>query len=138
MAEAKLRPIQQTVSEYIRSQPKERQADCKKLNAIFKKITGKTPVMWYGGMVGYGEYAYQYPSGHSGVCFQTGFSARKTALTLYPTSGLANQTEYLKKLGKFKTSKACLYIKRLADVDEKVLVDLLTDGYKRWKESQKK
>ena len=131
MAENKTKPTQIKVSDYIKAQAKERQADCKKLNAICKKASGKTGVMWGASIAGYGLYKYEYASGRTGECCAIGFSSRAVALTVYMMGGLAEQQDQLKKLGKFKTSKGCLYIKKLADVDEKVLEKMLSLSYKR-------
>jgi len=130
MAENKTKPTKVKVSDYIKAQAKERQADCKKLDALCKKASGSKGVMWGAGIVGYGLYKYQYASGHSGECCAIGFSSRAAALTVYMMGGLAEHTENLKRLGKFKTSKGCLYIKKMADVDEKVLENMLSASYK--------
>jgi hypothetical protein len=90
-----------------------------------KKITGEEPKMWGPTIVGFGQYHYKYESGHEGEACLTGFSPRKQNLTLYVMPGLAESTDLLKKLGKHKAAKGCLYIKRLADVDLDVLKKLI-------------
>jgi hypothetical protein len=91
-----------------------------------KEITGQPPKMWGPTIVGCGEYHYVYASGHEGDTCLTGFSPRKDALVLYFTAGLEERfAAQLAKLGKVKTSKGCLYIKKLADVDLAVLRDMI-------------
>ncbi|MCZ6766699.1 MAG: DUF1801 domain-containing protein [bacterium] len=92
---------------------------------MMKKITGTRPTMWGTSIVGFGKYHYKYDSGREGDWFQTGFSPRKQALTLYIMAGFSRYDALLKKLGKFKTGKSCLYIKKLDDVDQRVLKELI-------------
>ena len=92
---------------------------------MMKKITGEQPTMWGESMVWFGSYHYKYASGREGDWFLTGFSPRKQALTLYLMCGLEKQAALLKKLGKYKTGKSCLYIKKLEDVDTAVLKELI-------------
>ena len=131
MAKNKTQPTKAKVGDYIKALPKERKADCKKLDAICQKASGQKPYMYGSSIVGYGLYKYEYASGHSGECCAIGFSSRVTALTVYMMGGLAEHADSLKKLGKHKTSKGCLYIKNLADVDEKILHDMLRQSYKK-------
>ena len=76
-------------------------------------------------MVGFGDYHYVYASGHEGDCFLTGFSPRKSALTLYFLCGMHRFADQIKKLGKCKASKGCLYVKKLDDVDLGVLREMI-------------
>jgi hypothetical protein len=96
---------------------------------MMKDVTGLEPKMWGPSMVGFGFYHYKYDSGHEGDCFMMGFSPRKSALTLYITSDLGRFEAMLKKLGKHKTGKSCLYIKKLADVDVTVLRKMMETGF---------
>lgn len=102
-----------------------RQADCRELTALMRQITGEIPVMWGASMVGFGRYHYQYESGRSGEWFLLGFSPRKSDLTLYVMSGFENAADLMAALGKYKTGKSCLYIKKLADIDPLALKSLL-------------
>lgn len=86
--------------------------------------------MWGSSIVGFGSYHYRYESGREGNWFRTGFSPRKNDLTIYCVSGVKRHPELLKKLGKFKTGVSCLYLKRLADVDLKVLENLIESSIK--------
>lgn len=107
----------------------QRRADAFQLVEIMKEITGQQPKLWGPTMVGFGEYHYVYDSGHEGDSFLAGFSPRKSALVLYFMAGLEERfASQLPKLGKFKSSKGCLYIKRLADVDLAVLRDMIREN----------
>jgi hypothetical protein len=100
--------------------------DCKTLVGLMEAATGAKARMWGTSIVGFGDYRYRSPAtGREGDWFQMGFSPRKGALTLYLLSGVHRHGELLKKLGKHKTSKSCLYIKRLEDVDAGVLKKLI-------------
>lgn len=88
-------------------------------------ITGEPAKMWGPSIIGFGTYHYVYASGREGDWMITGFSPRKTALTLYLMSGVEREKELLEKLGKYKTGKSCLYVKRLSDVDKEVLKELI-------------
>jgi len=92
---------------------------------FMKRVTGEEPVMWGGSIVGFGSYHYKYASGREGDWPAAGFSPRKQALTLYIMSGFSRHDELMSKLGKFKTGKSCLYIKKLEDVDLGVLEELV-------------
>jgi uncharacterized protein DUF1801 len=100
-------------------------ADARRVLALMQKITGEPPKMWGGSMVGFGSYRYQYATGNKGVWFVTGFSPRKGYLSLHLMSGFAQYGPLLKKLGKVKTGKACLSIKRLDDIDWQTLEELV-------------
>lgn len=84
--------------------------------------------MWGATIIGYGRYRYVYDSGHSGEMCATGFSPRKADLVLYVLSGADAQTPLLARLGKHRTGKSCLYIKRLTDVNEDVLSEIIRTG----------
>jgi hypothetical protein len=102
-----------------------RRADCFALVELMRQLTGCEPKLWGPSIVGFGEYHYKYASGREGDWFVTGFSPRKGDLTLYIPGGFERHPELMAKLGKFKTGKACLYVKKLSDVDRKVLTRLL-------------
>jgi hypothetical protein len=91
-----------------------------------KQVTRKKPKMWGPSIVGFGEYHYRYESGHEGDSFLAGFSPRKQNLTLYIMAGFTRYDGLMKKLGKYKTGKSCLYIKKLDDIDLSVLGELIT------------
>ena len=97
---------------------------------MMKKATKAQPKMWGPSIVGFGDYRYKYESGREGDWFRAGFSPRKNALTLYVMSGFPKHAELMSKLGKHKTGKGCLYIKQLADVDMRVLEQLIERSVK--------
>jgi hypothetical protein len=123
--EPKTRPSKQSVEGFIaRIRDAERRDDCRKLIRMMAKATGEAPRMW-STMIGFGDYRYRYASGHEGDTFRIGFASRKPDLVLYVTCGGARQDALLAKLGKHKTGVSCLYIRRLAGVDEGVLERLI-------------
>ena len=109
-------------------EPARRRADGLRLNEIFQEVTGFAPRMWGPSIVGYGAYHYVYDSGREGDSPATGFSPRKASLSIYIMPGYADFTEILGRLGKHKMGKSCLYINKLADVDEDVLAELIRAG----------
>ena len=125
MAQQKLRPGDESVSAFLGRMDEKRRADAQTLVSMMKRAARAEPKIWAGSIVGFGNYHYKYASGHEGDCFITGFAARKTALTLYITSGVERFPKLLAKLGKHKAGKGCLYIKSLDDVDLSVLEDLV-------------
>ena len=131
MAENKTKPTKQSTAAFINSiEDKQKRADAKKLAAMMHKATGARGQMWGSSMIGYGQYHYQYASGREGDYMLTGFSPRKQALTIYIMAGFRNFDALMKKLGKYKTGKSCLYIKQLSDIDEKVLGRLIVGSVK--------
>jgi hypothetical protein len=132
MAKAKNKTVATTnsVDAFLAKQPQEVQDDCRAIMALMKKATGEDAKMWGPSIVGFGTYHYKYESGREGDSLITGFSPRKAALTLYLSAGYADEAERLKKLGKHKVGGGCLYIKKLSDVDLKVLEALIAKGVK--------
>ncbi len=111
--------------------------DCFEILKIMQQVTKEKPKMWGSSIVGFGSYHYVGKSGREGDWMLTGFSPRKQNLTLYLMGGFDSQAGLLKKLGKFKTSVGCLYIKKLDDVDKKVLKELVQESVKRMKRLSK-
>lgn len=131
MAENKTKATTASVADYIASRAKGPQADdCKALNALFKKITRKPPKMWGPSIVGFGSYTYTYDSGRSGEAPLAGYAIRGRELVVYLGCELegSKQQALLGKLGKHRTSKSCLYIKQLADIDGNVLEQLVVES----------
>ncbi len=126
MPEAKTKPTAASVDDYLaaRASP-EQLADCKALMALLKKVTKQPPKMWGPSIVGYGSYTYKYESGRTGESCLTGFAVRGKELVVYLVAEGKDQESLLSKLGKHKMGKACLYFKRLADLDAKVLEALV-------------
>jgi hypothetical protein len=129
MAENKTQPTKVSVTEFIKAiDDPQKRADARKVAAMMRKATGKRARMWGSSIVGYGTYHYKYASGREGDFMVTGFSPRKQALTVYIMAGFTKHGALMKKLGKYKTGKSCLYIKRLSDVDETVLQRLIDES----------
>ena len=126
MADIKTKPTEVSPAAFIKEvEGEQRRKDCQELVAFMKAITGKPAKMWGPSIVGFGKYHYTYDSGRDGDMLMTGFSPRKDSLTLYLGPGLQD-TALMAKLGKHKTGKGCLYIKKLDDVDRDVLRDIVT------------
>lgn len=129
MAENKTRPGAEDVAAYLAQvDPARRREDAHRLDEIFRSVTGWSPVLWGESMVGYGSYHYVYDSGRAGDFFATGFAPRKANLVVYIMPGYANFGALLDRLGKHKLGKSCLYLNKLADVDEAVLAELIRAG----------
>jgi hypothetical protein len=107
--------------------------DCFVIMELMQKITKSEPKMWGDSIVGFGKYHYKYESGREGDWFLTGFSPRKQNLTIYIMTGFDQFEGLMSKLGKYKASKSCLYIKSLKDIDQKILKELITLSVKRIK-----
>jgi hypothetical protein len=134
MAELKTKPTAGSVADFLDAiEDDERRQDCLAVAKIMKKATRAEPKMWGPSIVGFGDHHYKYESGREGDWFLTGFSPRKKELTLYIMPGIDHYDALAKKLGKYKTGKSCLYIKRLADVDVAVLETLIKDSVKYMK-----
>lgn len=131
VAKNKTQPTRASVTEFIKAiDDPQKRADVRKVAAMMRKATGKRAKMWGSSIVGYGTYHYKYASGREGDFMVTGFSPRKQALTVYIMAGFSKYDSLMKKLGKYKTGKSCLYIKRLSDVDEAVLQQLIDESVK--------
>ena len=131
MAENKTKPTKARVSEFLQTvdNPK-RRADAKKVLAMMRRATGKRATRWGSSMVGFGRYRYKYESGREGEFMLTGLSPRKQNLVVYIMPGFDPFESYLKKLGKYKTGRSCLYINKLEDVNEEVLEKLIAASVK--------
>ena len=136
MAELKTKATKASVDKFIKGIKDEQvRNDCIQIMDIMKKATKSEPKMWGTSIVGFGTYHYKYASGREGEWFLAGFSPRKQNLTLYIMSGFDEYNLLMKKLGKHATGKSCLYIKRLEDVDMKVLKELVTKSVKHMKKT---
>ena len=131
VAELKTIETTESVSEFLDSIPDEgRREDCRAVVDIMQSVTKEEPRMWGSSIVGFGRYRYKYESGREGEWMITGFSPRKGDLTLYIMGGFDKFSDLMPSLGKYKTAKSCLYIKKLSDVDVKVLRKLVTKSVK--------
>ncbi len=134
MATLKTQRTTASVSAFVKGVADDvRRKDCQTLVRIMKRAVGTAPRMWGSSIVGFGHYHYKYASGRENDWFLAGFSPRKHDLTLYILSGLDRHDALVARLGKYKTGKSCLYIKRLADIDVGVLEELITESVKHLK-----
>ncbi|MCC6131507.1 MAG: DUF1801 domain-containing protein [Acidobacteria bacterium] len=126
MAQTKTKPTDASIDEYLASRASPEQlADCKIIMAMCERVTKQQPRMWGPSIVGYGSYTYRYESGHSGQSCLVGFAIRGKELVVYLAMDGAEQAGLLSRLGKHRKGKVCLYIKRMADLDAKVLEALI-------------
>ena len=135
MAENKTQPTKQSVTSFLNAvENEQRKKDGFEVLELMKEITGEEPVLWGPSLIGFGKYHYKYESGREGDFFRTGFSPRKTALTLYIMSGFSRYAALMSKLGKYHPGPSCLYLKKLDDVDREVLRELIVESLKFMKE----
>ena len=122
MAELKTKASDASVSAFLQSvDGEQKRRDARDILALMKEVTGKRPRMWGTSIVGFGSYHYKYQSGREGDWLVTGFSPRKQNLAVYIVPGFSRYSTLMNRLGKYKTGKSCLYLRRLGDVDQKVL-----------------
>ncbi|MEQ8360225.1 MAG: DUF1801 domain-containing protein [Cytophagales bacterium] len=129
MADNKTKKTRADVIKFMDSieNSKKREDSVRILN-LMKEISGEEPRMWGPSIIGFGNYHYKYKSGREGDFFLTGFSPRKSVLTLYIMGGFGRYKELLAKLGKYKHGKSCLYIKNFKDVEIDVLKNLISES----------
>jgi hypothetical protein len=127
MAENKTKPTEASVTALLdQIEDANRREDCLTLVSLMQEVTGEPAVMWGSSIVGFGKYRYKYQSGRTGEAQLTGFSPRKQNLTLYITSGFEQFEPLMRRLGRHKTGKSCLYLNALQDVDMAVLRELIS------------
>jgi hypothetical protein len=132
--ELKTKENEASVEDFLNAVADEQQrADAFAVTEMMRKATKSEPKMWGPAIVGFGSRKYKYPDGREMDWMVIGFSPRKANLTLYILDGSADQEKLLAKLGKHSTGKSCLYIKRLADVDQRVLKELVAASIKHMK-----
>lgn len=130
MSDNKTRPTNSSVTDFIDAVENDtRRKDAFLLLAIMKELTGKPAVMWGDSIIGFGSYHYKYDSGREGDMILTGFSPRKSNLSLYVGASAERNVHYLKKLGKHRLGSSCLYINKLADIELEVLKELIRSNY---------
>lgn len=131
MAENKTKATGGDVSAFLGSVPDpKRREDARALCAIMERATGEPPVLWGPNIIGFGRYHYRYESGREGDAARVGFSPRGRELVLYLVAHSERTPDLLARLGKHREGKCCVYVKRLADLDEAVLTDLVADAYR--------
>lgn len=126
MAENKTKPTSKDPNDFIDNvEPEWKREDAKTICALMERLSGRPPKLWGASIIGFGQYHYKYASGREGDSLMTGISPRKAALTLYVMGGFKQRPDLMARLGKYKTGKSCLYVKRLSDIDMAVLEDLI-------------
>ena len=131
MAELKTKPNEGKVEDFLNSvENEQKRQDSFRLLKIMEEVTGEKGKMWGPSIVGFGTYHYVYPTGNSGDWMLAGFSPRKQALTVYMMAGNHHFEKELESLGKHKLGKSCLYIKKLDDIDETVLRQMIAQSIK--------
>lgn len=136
MANAKVKTVETTnsVTDFLNAIPEEsKKADCFALIEIMKKQSGFDAKLWGPSIVGFGSYHYKYESGREGDAPLVAFSPRKAEISLYLSSNFENKEELLLKLGKHKSATACIYIKKLEDVNIPVLKKMISNSIKHIK-----
>jgi hypothetical protein len=132
MAENKTKVTKASVASYLAGIKDEtRRKDCEDLARLMTKATKQQPKMWGKSIVGFGNYHYKYESGREGEICAVGFSSRKGDITLYGLTSAPQHEELLGKLGKHSRGKGCFYIRKLSEVDPKVLGQLVAGAAKR-------
>ncbi len=123
--EAKTKPTEVSVADFIAAvENPRRRVDAETLCTLFEEISGEPPVMWGPSIIGFGRYHYRYASGHEGDAPRLGFSPRKAQTVIYAMSGFEGEAPLIARLGKVKTSVACLYVNRLDQIDLDALREL--------------
>jgi hypothetical protein len=137
MAELKTKVTKQNPTDFLKTiEPEQKRKDAFALLEMFERITGEKAVMWGSSIIGFGKYHYKSErSAQEGDWMLVGFSPRKQNLTLYIMAGNQDNVELLKKLGKHKTSVACLYLNKLEVADQKVLAELIKSSYQYMKKT---
>ena len=129
MAEIKTRPTPVSIDDFLDGVPDpQRREDARKVKAMMERLSGEPATMWGPSIVGFGSYHYRYESGHEGDMCRIGFSPRARELVLYLIGGFPRHQALMDRLGKYRTGKSCLYVKRLSDVDESVLETLIAES----------
>jgi len=137
-AENKTTATKGSVDSFLKSvTDKQALADSYELIELMQSVTKQPPVMWGPSIIGFGSYHYKYESGREGDMLAVGFAPRKGTMSIYIMGGFAKYDELMTKLGKHKTGKSCLYVKKLDDIDRKVLKTLIKESYnyvikKKW------
>src|SRR5688572_24490657 len=127
--ELKTKPTEVGVDDFLDAVPDAgRREDARKVRAMMERISGYPARMWGPSIVGFGRYHYRYDSGHEGEAARAGFSPRAKELVIYLVPGFTAHQALMDRLGKYRTGKCCLYVKRLADVDQGVLEQLVADS----------
>lgn len=135
MADLKTKISQASVDDFLDGiKNDQKRSDCKEIARMIEKAIGCKPKMWGPSIVGYGEYHFKYESGREGDWMRVGFAPRAQNISLYIMDGFGKYDELMSQLGKHKTGKSCLYIKRLSDIDRDILRQLIEGSLKHFEE----
>lgn len=133
MAEPKMKENDHSVTEFIETvESEKKQADAYQLVEIFEEVTGFKAKMWGSSIIGFGKYHYKYASGREGDAPLAGFSPRKAKISLYLDYANEERDKMLEDFGKHTTSKACIYVNKLADIDINVLKKLIAHTVEKY------
>jgi hypothetical protein len=128
MAQLKTKETDSSVQAYLDAiEDESRRQDCQAIIELMRRVTKEEPKLWGTSIVGFGSYHYKYESGHEGDSCLVGFASRKGDISLYISSAFDSRESLLAELGKYKTGKACLYIKRLSDIKIPILEKLVLE-----------
>jgi Domain of unknown function (DU1801) len=134
MADIKTKKTDESFVKFLNTVPDEtKRKDCFAIAEMMKTISKCEPKMWGTAIIGFGSYHYKYESGHEGDMCMIGFSPRKQNITLYISGGINHHPDLLEKLGKHKTSKGCLYLNKLSDIDAEILKKLIKAAFAHMK-----
>lgn len=132
MATLKTKPRGTSVSEFLEKViPESKKLDGHNLVGIFQEVTGMPSILWGQSIIGFGSYAYSYPSGKTMEWFPVGFSPRKQAISIYLMISHEELKEELALLGKHKLGKGCIYVNKLTDIDEQALRIMISKAFKK-------
>ena len=129
MAELKTKENEVSVQDFLSKSDDKVRQDCNSIISMMEKVSGNKAKMWGTAIIGFGSYHYKYDSGHEGDMCLIGFSPRKANITLYVLCGFPGQDALLEKLGKHKASGGCLHIKKMEDVDNQVLEEIISQSF---------
>ena len=136
MAKTKTAETNKDVYEFILefTDSEQKRQDSRELIRLMEQVSGFKATMWGPSIIGFGKYHYKYASGHEGDAPLLGFSPRKAAISLYVSTGESGQEALINDLGKFTMGKACIYIKKLSDINQEALIVLMKDSINRTQE----
>ena len=127
MAKTKTAETKEDVKAFIEkfADSEQKKKDSFELIKLMQSVSGHKPKMWGPSIIGFGMYHYKYDSGHEGDMCMIGFSPRKAAISLYVYTGLDEHKHLIENLGKFKMGKACIYVKKLSDINTQELTKVM-------------
>ena len=134
MSDSKTKPTDISVDQFLSTVTSQRADEARTIIAIMARITGEPAVMWGPSIIGFGSVHYKYDSGREGDMPLLGFSPRKANLTIYFMEGFDRYEDELAQLGPAKTSKSCLYVTKLANINLDILTQMITSSYELYKD----